>query len=150
MYRDILIEFVGQMQKEYPSVIFRFEYDEEEESYRIWHTYGKGQEDLAFLSSMGRLIRDIFIPSDFFDYYIDYNAEYAVKFYQPTHWMASSKLTSPASVEWMYPLSYPSTTERTIAKRVTIIKSCDKSNDYCVNSHKANGSLNGTITGLAA
>lgn len=73
---DLLKTFVGEMQRRYPSVIFRFEYDEEEEMHRIWHTYADVYSDESFNSAIGKLITNLFVPAEFFNYYIELNVQY--------------------------------------------------------------------------
>lgn len=73
---DLLKTFVGEMQRRYPSVIFRFEYDEEEGMHRIWHTYTDVYLDESFNSAIGELITSLFVPADFFNYYIELNVQY--------------------------------------------------------------------------
>lgn len=74
-----LIAFVSQMQALYPNVIFRFEFDARNSAWRIWHTYPHAYSDHNFEAALGSLIKSLFIPLNFFDFYIDLNTAYLTK-----------------------------------------------------------------------
>lgn len=84
---DLLKTFVGEMQREYPSAIFRFEYDEEEEMHRIWHTYTDVYSDESFNSAIGKLITNLYVPAEFFDYYIELNVSYVEELKKINCWI---------------------------------------------------------------
>ncbi|MDP3113304.1 MAG: hypothetical protein Q8M98_00885 [Candidatus Cloacimonadaceae bacterium] len=120
-----LIKFVGAMQKKYPNAIFRFEYDEKEASYRIWHTYNKVYADNKFCEYMGKLIKEIFIPIGFFNFYIDLNTEFMKKMNNAKSWAYNS--TKPISSSFQDVESYTSNTSpfmnRAGCNRITNSKS---------------------------
>lgn len=87
---DLLIQFVGTMQTKFPNVIFRFEYDNNESQYRLWHTFVNTEDTKQFLASIGELIQSLFIPNDFYDYYLDYNADFSQKFNDFSQWICSA------------------------------------------------------------
>lgn len=108
-----LISFVTQMQERYPNVIFRFEFDPREKAYRIWHTYANAYSDDAFAAAMGRLIKDLFVPIGFFDFYIDLNTAYLSKKNALQNWSAAAPTvlkpfpkTSYSTLNWVS-LAFP-------------------------------------------
>ncbi|MDZ4122277.1 MAG: hypothetical protein U1C33_07630 [Candidatus Cloacimonadaceae bacterium] len=100
MIRDLLNSFVGRMQREFPHVKFRFEYNKTEESYRIWHTSYKPNEEVDFLTFMGGLIKNLFIPNNFFNFYLDFNAEYDDKINNASQWFNTDNHCKELKVTW--------------------------------------------------
>lgn len=76
MIIDNIKKFVDEMQKAYPQTVFRYEYNKEDDMYRIWHTYQDVYTDMEFTTAMGKKIKELFIPEGFFNFYIDLNTSY--------------------------------------------------------------------------
>ncbi|MDI3504121.1 MAG: hypothetical protein PWP64_1057 [Candidatus Cloacimonadota bacterium] len=73
---DLMIRFVGILQERYPDIIFRFEYQEEDDWYKIWHTYENVNEDDEFRDTIGGFMKDILFPEGMMKVYFDLNIDF--------------------------------------------------------------------------
>ncbi len=73
---DLMIRFVGILQKKYPAIIFRFEYQEDDDWYKIWHTYESVNDDDDFRDTIGAYMKDILFPEGMMKVYFDLNIDY--------------------------------------------------------------------------
>ncbi|MFW5628643.1 MAG: hypothetical protein ACOCG6_05365 [Candidatus Cloacimonadaceae bacterium] len=72
----LVINFVRLLRETFPTVIFRFEYQEEDGWYKIWHTYEKVFEDKRFNNIIGGYIKDFLLPKGFHKVYFDLDLDY--------------------------------------------------------------------------
>lgn len=96
---SLMIKFVGILQERYPDVIFRFEYQEEDDWYKIWHTYEKVNEDDEFRGTIGRYMKDILFPESMMKVYFDLNIDFIEGMKRQSSWhVASTKEPSVKEV----------------------------------------------------
>lgn len=91
MKNDVLmIRFVGILQERYPDIIFRFEYQEEDDWYKIWHTYENVNEDDEFRGTIGGYMKDILFPEGMTNIYFDLNIDFIDGMKSQSSWHVAS------------------------------------------------------------
>lgn len=89
---DLMIRFVGILQEKYPAIIFRFEYQEDDDWYKIWHTYESVNEDDDFRDTIGAYMKDILFPEGMMKVYFDLNIDYIEGMKSQPSWLVASLL----------------------------------------------------------
>lgn len=68
----LLTRFINRVREQFPDILIWADYDVDEGMFRISHTYEAGYTDIEFNTAIGKLITELFVPNEFFDYYIEY------------------------------------------------------------------------------
>ncbi|MDD2433486.1 MAG: hypothetical protein PHX01_07365 [Clostridia bacterium] len=74
----VLIEkFISGVKERYPRLIIGYDYCSETEEYNIWHIDSKLQfEDEDFIKFVGRLMKEILLDNNVFDFKLVFVVEY--------------------------------------------------------------------------
>lgn len=68
---DIIAMFINTLQRQYPDIQFRCEYKQEDDLYKIWHTYEQIDEDKDFKSNLNRLVANMLLSNGINNVYFD-------------------------------------------------------------------------------
>ena len=101
MFEELLSQFVSRMQDKFPNTMFGFEYNKEEKAYRVWHTSYKAEEESLFLTAMGELIHELFIPAKYTDYYFECDTTYSSKIFKAAEWLNTRQELNQPRVSWL-------------------------------------------------
>lgn len=88
---QLMDEFLGILRDKYPTVIFRYEYQEDDGWYKVWHTYENALDDNMFDEFIGKYIKDFLMPQGMHKVYFDINLDYIEALNSQTSWQAVSR-----------------------------------------------------------